>query len=97
LLLPLKVTTGSSSKGAEVDMEDLCTTCEQVPQEEKAKGVCTYPMKAAKKRPREEDTQVTVLEWRAKGEEDEEGLFLVVKRPEKGTIFRSSCRALGYR
>lgn len=55
-----------------------------MPEEEKTKGVCAYPMKAAKKKAREEDTQVTVLEWRAQGAEDEEGMFLVVKRPEKG-------------
>lgn len=65
-------------------MEDLCSTCEPVPSEEKSKGVCAFPMKAVKKKPREEDTQVTVLEWRAQGKEDEEGLFLVVKRAEKG-------------
>lgn len=81
-LLPSQ--SSSSAPQPEADIEDLCTLCLPIPPAERAKGVCAYPMKAAKKAPRDEDVQVTVVEWRPHGREADEGLFLVVKRPEKG-------------
>lgn len=82
----------TSTKPAEVDIEDLCTLCVPLPAEEKLKGVLAYPLKAVKKKPREEHVWLTVLEWRTEDAESEEGLFLVVKRPETGAVpLLSSC------
>jgi hypothetical protein len=42
-----------------------------------------YPMAKERKKPREEETAVCVLEWDRSGERK----VLLAKRPEKGTIY----------
>ncbi|KAH9849610.1 DNA glycosylase [Lenzites betulinus] len=61
------------------DIEDLCTLCEPLPA---GSPVTAYPMKAEKKKAREELDIVNVIEWRrhAGGER----WFLLVRRPEGG-------------
>ena len=70
------------------DVEDLCELCEPV-QVTRDAGVTLYPMAKERKKAREEETAVCMLEWeQAGGGEKEEGRkerkVLVVKRPEKG-------------
>ncbi|KAJ7599229.1 DNA glycosylase [Mycena floridula] len=65
-----------------VDMEDLCTICHPI------KGECSatsYPMKAEKKKSREELDVVNVVEWRSKAD-SQERRFLLIKRPENGLL-----------
>lgn len=47
-------------------------------------GVALYPMAKERKKPREEETAVCVLEWEQAGEVGKERKVLIVKRPEKG-------------
>jgi A/G-specific adenine glycosylase len=61
------------------DIEDMCTLCEPLSEN----FVTTYPMKAERKKAREELDIVNVVEWRS----DKERLFLLVRRPEGGTLF----------
>ncbi|KAJ2925085.1 hypothetical protein H1R20_g12012, partial [Candolleomyces eurysporus] len=64
------------------DIEDLCTICEPLPA---TFDVTMLPMKAEKKKAREEVDLVNVVEWReTRG--SPERWFLVVKRPEKGLL-----------
>ncbi|KAF6747160.1 DNA glycosylase [Ephemerocybe angulata] len=64
------------------DIEDLCTVCEPLPT---AFDVTMLPMKAEKKKAREETDFVNVVEWRATpGSTDR--WFLLTKRPEKGLL-----------
>ncbi|KAH9941170.1 DNA glycosylase [Epithele typhae] len=67
------------------DIEELCAVCEPLPS---GAGVTAYPMKAEKKRAREELDVVSVVEWRAPpgGGEDPERWFLLVRRPEGGLL-----------
>jgi len=67
-------------------MEDLCNLCEPITADEHA--VTTYPMKADRKRVREELDVVNVIEWRLSLAPDERW-FLLVRRPENGKIRRS--------
>ncbi|KAJ2919010.1 hypothetical protein MD484_g1426, partial [Candolleomyces efflorescens] len=64
------------------DIEDLCTTCEPLPA---TFDVTMLPMKAEKKKAREEVDLVSVVEWRERLDSLERW-FLVVKRPEKGLL-----------
>jgi hypothetical protein len=53
-------------------------------------------MKAVKKKARDEETAVCVVEWRYPVERKKESKWLVVKRPEKGeplVVFPSTRRA----
>lgn len=53
-------------------------------------------MKSVKKKAREEETAVCVVEWRYPAERKKESKWLVVKRPEKGkslVVFPSTRRA----
>ncbi|KAI0634857.1 DNA glycosylase [Trametes polyzona] len=63
------------------DIEELCTLCEPLPA---GSPVTAYPMKAEKKKAREELDIVNVIEWRrhAAGER----WFLLVRRPEGGLL-----------
>lgn len=66
------------------DIEDLCDICSPFPS---TPSTTLYPMKAIKKKAREEETAVCVLEWRYPEEKKKESEWLVVKRPEKGEFF----------
>ncbi|RXW20189.1 hypothetical protein EST38_g5675 [Candolleomyces aberdarensis] len=66
------------------DIEDLCTICEPLPA---TFDVTMLPMKAEKKKAREEVDLVNVVEWReTRG--SPERWFLVVKRPEKASLIQ---------
>ncbi|KAL1943815.1 hypothetical protein VTO73DRAFT_3633 [Trametes versicolor] len=72
----------SSAGHAVPDIEELCTLCEPLPA---GSPVTAYPMKAEKKKAREELDIVNVIEWRkhaAKGGR----WFLLVRRPEGGLL-----------
>ncbi|GAA5910346.1 hypothetical protein JCM5296_000564 [Sporobolomyces johnsonii] len=85
-----KSTTPSS---AETDIEDLCTLCSPLPYDDDdgpiKHTVEVYPMAKERKKQREEDTAVCVVEWVPSGEEGgkEAGTkVLLIKRPEKGLL-----------
>ncbi|CAK5272682.1 unnamed protein product [Mycena citricolor] len=61
------------------DIEDLCSLCEPVP---RPSPVTVFPMKAEKKKSREELDLVNVIEWRAGSDRR----FLLVRRPEGGLL-----------
>ncbi|KAJ7096736.1 DNA glycosylase [Mycena belliarum] len=61
------------------DIEDLCTLCEPLVGEA---GATAYPMRADKKKSREELDIVHVLEWRNGSDRQ----FLLVRRPEGGLL-----------
>ncbi|RDX54738.1 DNA glycosylase [Lentinus brumalis] len=63
------------------DIEEPCTLCEPIPV---GSGVMAYPMKAEKKKAREELDIVNVIEWR-KGPKGARW-FLLVRRPEGGLL-----------
>lgn len=63
------------------DIEDACSVCEPFP--DASSSVTRFPMKIEKKRAREEDSAVCVVEWRGS---DEERWFLIVRRPDKGKV-----------
>jgi A/G-specific adenine glycosylase len=65
------------------DIEDLCSVCEPLPTG--SFDVTLLPMKAEKKKSREETDIVNVVEWR-RSIDSEERWFLLVKRPEKGRL-----------
>ncbi|KAL7410557.1 DNA glycosylase [Mrakia frigida] len=65
------------------DIEDLCDLCSPFPS---TPSTTLYPMKAIKKKAREEETAVCVVEWRYPEERKKESEWLVVKRPEKGLL-----------
>ncbi|KAL7284048.1 LOW QUALITY PROTEIN: hypothetical protein ACG7TL_001325 [Trametes sanguinea] len=70
----------TSASGHEVpDIEELCTLCEPLPV---GAPVTAYPMKAEKKKAREELDIVNVIEWR--NHPSGERWFLLVRRPEGG-------------
>ena len=62
------------------DIEDLCSLCEPLPS---PFAVTALPMKAEKKKAREEVDIVSVVEWKSTAE-SEDRWFLLVRRPEKG-------------
>ncbi|KAF8634840.1 hypothetical protein AX17_004090 [Amanita inopinata Kibby_2008] len=65
------------------DMEDACTFCEPVMDDDYA--VTAYPMKADRKKAREEVDVVNVIEWRSPVI-PEERWFVLVRRPENGLL-----------
>ncbi|PSR78617.1 hypothetical protein PHLCEN_2v7364 [Hermanssonia centrifuga] len=63
------------------DIEDLCTLCEPLP----STGLVTaFPMKAQRKKAREELDIVNVVEWRHQDSQDR--WFLLVRRPQGGLL-----------
>ncbi|KAK7451136.1 hypothetical protein VKT23_012813 [Stygiomarasmius scandens] len=64
------------------DIEDACSLCEPLPE---GSQVTAYPMKAERKKAREEMDLVNVVEWRSV-DNPEDRRFLLVKRPEKGLL-----------
>ncbi|KAI0360470.1 DNA glycosylase [Trametes cingulata] len=72
----------SSAGHAVPDIEELCTLCEPVPA---GSPVTAYPMKAEKKKAREELDVVNVIEWRQHAASTERW-FLLVRRPEGGLL-----------
>ena len=77
-----------------VDLEDLCELCEPVDIDAEF-SVTQYPMAKEKKKLREEETAVCVLEWESSTAEKGKGgrKVLLVKRPEKGSPFPSTHRS----
>lgn len=74
-------TLSESSISQEVaDIEDLCKLCEplSIPA-----SVTAFPMKAEKKKAREETDHVSVIEWRPRLDSAERW-FILVRRPEGG-------------
>ncbi|KAF9266069.1 DNA glycosylase [Marasmius fiardii PR-910] len=66
------------------DIEDICTLCEPLAD---FSDVTVYPMKAEKKRAREETDVVTVVEWLPQPTDTaNQSQFLLVRRPEKGLL-----------
>ncbi|KAJ7810132.1 DNA glycosylase [Mycena leptocephala] len=62
-----------------IDIEDLCKICEPLTDDA---AVTAYPMKADKKKAREELDIVNVIEWRSGSNRQ----FLLVRRPEGGLL-----------
>lgn len=88
-VLSRQVRLASSKKRLEpasVDIEDLCTLCAPIDDLKPSEhSVTVYPMAKERKKPREEETAVCVLEWRRTGATNKDGhKVLLVKRPEKG-------------
>lgn len=73
------------------DIEDLCSLCSPFDPAATAKeGVSRYPMAKERKKQREAEVAVCVLEWMPVDGEEDEAMTLVVKRPAKGappTVF----------
>lgn len=65
-----------------VDIEDICGLCEPLT----GAGVMSYPMKAERKKVREELDIVNVVEWRPIQNPDERW-FLFMRRPSTGRAF----------
>ncbi|KAI8986706.1 DNA glycosylase [Trametes punicea] len=65
------------------DIEELCTLCEHLPA---GSPVTAYPMRAEKKKAREELDVVNVIEWRKDPASARERWFLLVRRPEGGLL-----------
>ncbi|GAA6012913.1 hypothetical protein JCM11491_006223 [Sporobolomyces phaffii] len=88
----------STSPRNEVDMEDLCTLCSPLPlasDSAKDHSVEIYPMAKERKKQREEETAVCLVEWAPSSSEarsdgsasaKEGRKILVMKRPEKGLL-----------
>ncbi|KAK7046650.1 J domain-containing protein [Favolaschia claudopus] len=68
-----------NTQPALVDIEDLCELCEPLTE---GAAVTVYPMKADKKKAREELDIVNVVEWRSGSDRQ----FLLVRRPEGGLL-----------
>lgn len=64
---------------ADVDIEDLCQLCEQVPP---GNAVTRFPMRAVKPKSKFETDLVNIVEWRG----NEGRQFVLVRRPNKGDI-----------
>ncbi|KAJ3567834.1 hypothetical protein NP233_g6104 [Leucocoprinus birnbaumii] len=76
-----QITSGKVDESVS-DMEDTCNLCKPIPPKLE---VTIFPMKADRKKPREELDIVNLVEWR-QGTESEERLFLLVKRPKTGLL-----------
>lgn len=90
-LILLKMTLATPPNSPR-DIEDLCDLCVPFPsgtQVASAGGETVFPMKAVKKKAREENVAVCCVEWRVEKSEEMEPRFLVIKRPEKGWSFHS--------
>lgn len=73
---------GSKINESLPDIEDICRICEPLSAELE---VTAFPMKADRKKAREELDIVNVIEWR-QDKDSEERLFLLVRRPETGLL-----------
>jgi A/G-specific adenine glycosylase len=69
----------SSPQTLPTDIEDLCSICEPLTDDT---SVTAYPMKANKKKAREELDIVNVVEWRSGSDRQ----FMLVRRPEGGQL-----------
>ena len=90
-----------------IDIEDSpsksspCTLCDPFEEEElESREVTRYPMQKIKKKAREEETAVCILEWRpSQSTGTKDSKFLLLKRPEQGvplsekTSIFLTCRA----
>lgn len=76
-----KLANSSTSEEA-ADIEDLCKLCDPLPM---PISVTAFPMKAEKKKAREEVDLVSVIEWRSRLG-SEERWFMLVRRPEGGKL-----------
>ncbi|KAG0699354.1 DNA glycosylase [Suillus ampliporus] len=76
--------TVSHPGAVEADIEELCLVCDPIPSDEDNGSVTIYPMKAERKKPREELDSVNVIEWRSKNSPDR--WFLLVRRPQGGLL-----------
>ncbi|KAF8662369.1 hypothetical protein AX16_001174 [Volvariella volvacea WC 439] len=65
------------------DIEEICSLCVDIPSEG---DVTVYPMKAARKKAREELDIVNVIEWRRLAAQSQDRFFLVVRRPDDGLL-----------
>ncbi|KAJ7057825.1 DNA glycosylase [Mycena amicta] len=70
---------GGAAPTPSPDIEDLCTLCVPLPD---GADVTSYPMRADKKKAREELDVVCVVEWRQRSDRR----FLLVRRPEGGLL-----------
>jgi A/G-specific adenine glycosylase len=70
------------------DIEELCSLCAPIP---RPLSVESFPMKAEKKKAREETDTVRVVEWR-RGTAPSQRWFILIKRPEGGVyrVLRSA-------
>ncbi|KAG1860784.1 DNA glycosylase [Suillus subluteus] len=73
--------TASHTGAVETDIEELCLVCDPIPSDE---DITIYPMKAERKKPREELDSVNVIEWRCRNSRDR--WFLLVRRPQGGLL-----------
>lgn len=76
--------TASYTGTIEGDIEELCLVCDPIPSDEDNGSVTIYPMKAERKKPREELDSVNVIEWRNRNSRDR--WFLLVRRPQGGLL-----------
>ncbi|KAG2142215.1 DNA glycosylase [Suillus bovinus] len=76
--------TASHTGIVEADIEELCLVCDPIPSDENNGSVTIYPMKAERKKPREELDSVNVIEWRSRDSGDR--WFLLVRRPQGGLL-----------
>ncbi|KDE05481.1 hypothetical protein MVLG_04170 [Microbotryum lychnidis-dioicae p1A1 Lamole] len=68
------------------DIEDLCQLCSPIENfSPRTHDVIQYPMAKERKKPREEETAVCILEWQPEDPEKEKEV-LMCKRPEKGLL-----------
>lgn len=80
------VSRGSTKADEVPDIEELCALCEPLPVPEGNPGlVNAFPMKADRKKAREELDIVNVIEWRSSINDDGRW-FLLVRRPETGLL-----------
>ncbi|PPQ87673.1 hypothetical protein CVT25_011440 [Psilocybe cyanescens] len=64
------------------DIEDLCDICEPLTE---SVAVTSYPMKAERKKAREELDIVHVIEWHTNAS-SQDRMFLMIRRPENGLL-----------
>ncbi|KAG2043723.1 DNA glycosylase [Suillus americanus] len=76
--------TVSYTGAVEADIEELCLVCDTIPSDEDNGSVTIFPMKAERKKPREELDSVNVIEWRSRNSRDR--WFLLVRRPQGGLL-----------
>ncbi|TFK49420.1 DNA glycosylase [Heliocybe sulcata] len=76
----------AQSQGDIPDIEELCSVCEPLPLPEGSQAlVAAFPMKADRKKAREELDIVNVIEWRSSADDDDRW-FLLVRRPNTGLL-----------
>ncbi|KZT28096.1 DNA glycosylase [Neolentinus lepideus HHB14362 ss-1] len=80
------IMSGTDAHAESLDIEELCTLCKPLPLPEGSPELVTvFPMKAERKKAREELDIVNVIEWRSStGKNDR--WFLLVRRPDAGLL-----------